>query len=101
MPSEFAITQIVIARGRSSGANSTVSSDIDSGIRNAAPTPSSARAAISSSGDDGERARRRRGAEHQQRAEQHRFCPNRSPSSPAGSSSAASTSVYAFANHCS
>ncbi len=51
MPSEFAITQIVIARARSPGANSTLSSDIDSGIRNAAPIPSAARAAISCPGE--------------------------------------------------
>ena len=52
MPSELAITQIVIARTRSPGSNSTLSKDIDSGMRNAAPTPSTARAAISCPADE-------------------------------------------------
>jgi hypothetical protein len=75
MPSEFAITQIVIARARSPGANSTFSSDMDSGIRNAAPTPSAARAAINWPGNDEKAAGRRRGSEKDEGAQQQDEIP--------------------------
>ena len=89
-----------IAFCRSSGANSTGITDSDSGKMAAAPTPSSARAAISSPvlvayAQAAEAAPNRTSA-----ASSTFFRPSRSPSMPAGSIAAASTRLYAAVIHC-
>ncbi len=80
-----------MARGCSSGANSTGSTAIDIGKITAAPRPSTARAAISSPGDPA-KAHAAELAPNTTSAISSIFLrPTRSPSSPAGSRAAAST----------
>ena len=85
----LAVAQMPMARGRSSGVNSTVSTLMLSGISSAAPTPSTARQAISSPALE-ENAQK---AEAMPKAASAitSIClrPNRSPSRPPGSSAMA------------
>ena len=82
---------IAIAFGRSSAVNSTGSIDSESGRIAAAPSPSTARAAISSP-DDVAYAHAAELMPNSTSATSSTFLrPSRSPSSPAGSTAAAST----------
>ena len=91
---------IAIALGRSSAVNSTGSIERESGRIAAAPSPSSARAAISSP-DEVDRAHRAELTPNSTSAPSNTFLrPSRSPSSPAGSTAAAITRLYASENHC-
>src|ERR1700722_10359349 len=89
-----------IAFCRSSGANSTGITDRDNGKMAAAPTPSTARAAISSPTPEAY-AHAAELAPNSSSATSSTFLrPSRSPSSPAGSIAAASTRLYASEIHC-
>ena len=91
---------IAIALGRSSAVNSTGSIASESGRIAAAPSPSTARAAISSPADV-EYAHAAELMPNSTSAASSTFLrPSRSPSSPAGSTAAASTRLYASENHC-
>ncbi len=88
---KVAPTVIVIAVRRSSSENSTGSTDSDSGMMKAAPSPSTARAAISRSAEEAY-AQASEATPNTSSAPSSSFLrPKRSPSSPAGSSIAAST----------
>src|SRR6266487_5274697 len=89
-----------IAFGRSCGVKSTGSTDSDSGRMAAAPSPSTARAAISAPAEP-EYAQAIDATPNSASDASSTFLrPYLSPISPAGSSTAASTSVYALMNHC-
>src|SRR5262249_19831533 len=80
--------------------NSTGSTDSDSGTMAAAPSPSSARAAMSAPADPEYAQATDATPNNTSEMSSTFFRPYRSPSSPAGSKTAASTSVYASTNHC-
>ena len=82
---------IAMARGRSSSVNMTGSTAMDIGKMTAAPSPSTARAAISSAGEPANAHAAELAPNTISAAISIRLRPNRSPSRPAGSSAAAST----------
>ena len=89
-----------IAFCRSSGPNSTGITARDSGKMAAAPTPSAARAAISSPTPLAYAHAAELAPNKTSAASITFFRPSRSPSRPAGSIAAASTRLYASAIHC-
>jgi hypothetical protein len=92
-------TDMALPRSASPG-NSTRNTEVASGCRNAAAKPSTTRAAISSPGEV-ENAHHADAAPNSTSAPSSSFLrPNRSPSSPAGISMAATISVYPLENHC-
>ena len=85
----FAVAQMPMARGRSSGVNSTVSTLMLSGISSAAPRPSTARQAISSPASEANAQKPEATPKAVSAMTSMRLRPNRSPSSPPGSSAMA------------
>ena len=85
----LAVAQMPMARGRSSGVNSTVSTLMLSGIRSAAPTPSTARQAISSPALEAKAQNAEATPNAVSAMTSIRLRPKRSPSRPPGSSAMA------------
>lgn len=93
MPIAMAAAHTAIARLRSLPGNSTVSTDMDIGTMAAPPTPNSARAAMSIAADPAKAQASDARPNSASAPIRTFFGPIRSPSSPAGSRPAASTSV--------
>ncbi len=100
MPSAEAAEIRPTALVRSPGPNSDGSTDSASGMISAAPTPMTARAAITAFTSPASEPRSEPARKTPSPATSIRRRPNRSPSSPAGSISAAKTTTYASAIHC-
>ncbi len=100
MPRAEAAEIMPTALPRSSGVNIAGSTASDSGMISAAPTPITARAATTAFTSEAREPRTEPARKTPSPVISIRRRPNRSPSRPAGSISAAKTTTYASAIHC-